>query len=77
MDRLTPKNWSDLSRGECCRMAAACVGPGLVNIDHCEGCMLPRLYAKLAKYEDIGLQPEQIDPYVVRPLKAQVRRVRK
>lgn len=78
MKRLTAESWKDLSRDDCCQMAADCAfrcfdeacPRGTI-------CLLPRLYAKLAAYEDTGLQPEQIDPRFVRPLKAKVRRAKK
>ena len=77
MERLTSKNWRDLSPGDCCQIACDCTY--LCFGDACPrvSCLLPRLYAKLARYEDTGLQPEQIDPRFVRPLKARVRRAKK
>lgn len=77
MDRLTAKNWKDLSPGDCCSMAADCTYRCFDGDCPRISCLLPRLYAKLAKYEDTGLQPEQIDPRFVRPLKAKVRRVKR
>ncbi len=77
MERLTSKRWKDLSPDDCCRIAGDCTyrcfGDACPRVD----CLLPRLYAKLARYEDTGLQPEQVDPYVARPLRTRVRRVRK
>lgn len=77
MKRLTHENWRGLSPAECCRMSSACTDLILEGPGSCANCPLPRLYAKLAAYEDTGLRPEQIDPRFVRPLKAKVRRVKK
>lgn len=77
MERLTAKDWKELSPVICCRIASDCANQRFNNSCPRASCLLPRLYAKLAAYEDTGLQPEQIDPYIVRPLKVRVRRVRK
>lgn len=76
MERLTKPNWRDLSaRDACCLSAPGCAHGFVPAV--CDVCRVPRIYAALAAYEDTGLEPEQIDPNAIRPLKARVRRVKK
>lgn len=76
MERLTKTDWRDLSPAVVCALVAPSCDCDYPR-NPCEGCGVPRIYAKLAAYEDTGLAPEQIDPNVMRPLKAWVRRKRK
>lgn len=58
MKRMTDINWRDMTPGQCaavCRCNPFSDGPGT-----CAGCTVPMLYARLARYEDSGLDPEQL-----------------
>lgn len=60
MERLTESYWMNLDPWECCGQDNYCkrdcheVG-GCTN-----GCKVPKLYARLARYEDTGLMPEEV-----------------
>ena len=56
MERLTDRGWREMSPFECgadlcqCRPSDGCT--------KCRACLVPRLYARLAAYEDSGLDPD-------------------
>lgn len=62
MERLTDKAWRNFDPWECCGQdnfcKRGCHEPGGCN----NGCKVPKLYARLAKYEDTGKTPEEILP---------------
>ena len=50
--RLTDKNWRNLDPWECCGQDQYCKR-GCHDEGGCtNGCIVPKLYAKLAQYED-------------------------
>ena len=61
MERLTDKAWRNLDPWECCGQDNYCKR-GCHEEGGCNnGCIVPRLYSRLARYEDLGLLPEEID----------------
>lgn len=61
MERLTNKAWRNLDPWECCGQDKYCKR-GCHEEGGCNnGCIVPRLYSRLARYEDLGLLPEEID----------------
>lgn len=60
MDRLTENNWQNLDPWECCGQDRYCrkenYAPGGCN----NGCVIPKLYSRLAAYEDTGITPEEV-----------------
>lgn len=59
MDRLTEKEWRNLDPWECCGQDDYC-NRGCHEKGGCTGgCVVPRNYVQLAKYEDSGLTPER------------------
>lgn len=60
MDRLTENNWQNLDPWECCGKDKYCqkgnYEPGGCN----NGCLVPKLYSRLAAYEDTGFTPDEI-----------------
>lgn len=61
MVRLTDKSWRNLDPWECCGQDNYCKR-GCHEEGGCNnGCIVPRLYSRLARYEDLGLLPEEID----------------
>lgn len=59
MERLTDPCWKNLDPWECCGQDKFCnrdchEAGGCTN-----GCIVPKLYVRLAKYEDTGLAPER------------------
>ena len=62
MERLTDKAWRNFDPWECCGQdnycKRGCHEPGGCT----NGCIVPKLYARLAKYEDTGKTPEEILP---------------
>ena len=62
MERLTDKAWRNFDPWECCGKdnycKRGCHEPGGCT----NGCIVPKLYARLAKYEDTGKTPEEILP---------------
>lgn len=70
MERLTERSWREMSPDECgarlCRCRPA---------DGCAGCRVPRLYARLAVYEDSGIDPDALR--VLSPAKVKRRRARR
>lgn len=60
MKRLTEKHWRNLDPWECCGQDNYCKR-GCHEKGGCNnGCIVPRVYSRLAAYEDTGLMPEQI-----------------
>lgn len=60
MERLTYKHWRNLDPWECCGQDNYCKR-GCHDDGGCNnGCIVPKLYDRLAKYEDTGLTPEEI-----------------
>lgn len=61
MKRLTEEHWRNLDPWECCGQDRFC-GRGCNDLGGCtNGCIVPKLYARLAAYEDTGLEPEEIN----------------
>lgn len=52
MERLTDKEWRNLDPWECCGQDGYCTRGSHDVGGCCNGCIVPSLYAKLAKYED-------------------------
>ena len=51
-ERLTEKNWRNFDAWECCGQDDFC-GRGCHEEGGCnKGCIVPKIYAKLAKLED-------------------------
>lgn len=64
MERLTSKTWRNLDPWECCGQDNYCKR-GCHEDGGCNnGCIVPRLYSRLARYEDLGLLPEEIDEFL-------------
>lgn len=60
MERLTSKYWRNLDPWEMCGQDNYCKR-GCHEQGGCtKGCIVPRIYARLAAYEDTGLEPEEI-----------------
>ena len=60
MERLTSKYWRNLDPWEMCGQDNYCKR-GCHDQGGCtKGCIVPRIYARLAAYEDTGLEPEEI-----------------
>ena len=60
MERLTSKYWRNLDPWEMCGQDNYCKR-GCHDQGGCtKGCIVPRIYARLAVYEDTGLEPEEI-----------------
>lgn len=60
MERLTIKNWRNLDPWETCGQDNYCKR-GCHDQGGCtKGCIVPRIYARLAAYEDTGVEPEEI-----------------
>jgi len=59
-ERLTDECWRNLDAWECCGQDRYC-NRGCDEEGGCiNGCIVPKLYTKLAKYEDVGYSPEEI-----------------
>lgn len=59
MERLTDPCWKNLDPWECCGQDYYCKR-GCHDKGGCtNGCIVPKLYARLAAYEDTGLSPEK------------------
>lgn len=61
MVRLTNKAWRNLDPWECCGQDNYCKRACHEEGGCANGCVVPRLYSRLARYEDLGLLPEEID----------------
>lgn len=60
MERLTDPCWKNLDPWECCGQDYYCKR-GCHDKGGCtNGCIVPKLYARLAAYEDTGLSPEKV-----------------
>ena len=60
MERLTDPCWKNLDPWECCGQDYYCKR-GCHDKGGCtNGCIVPKLYARLAAYEEIGMTPEEI-----------------
>ena len=60
MERLTSKYWRNLDPWEMCGQDNYCKR-GCHEQGGCtKGCIVPRIYARLAAYEDSGLEPKDI-----------------
>lgn len=53
MERLTEKNWINLDPWECCGQDEYCERPSEDPGGCKKGCIVPKLYNKLAQYEDL------------------------
>lgn len=60
MERLTEKNWRNLDPWECCGQDYYCRRGCHEDGGCAKGCIVPRIYARLAVYEDTGLEPEEV-----------------
>jgi len=57
MERLTEKHWRNLDPWECCGQDKYC-HRGCHEEGGCtKGCIVPKIYDRLATYEDTGLEP--------------------
>ena len=66
MERLTSKYWRNLDPWEMCGQDNYCKR-GCHEQGGCtKGCIVPRIYARLAAYEDTGLGPEEIADFMKR-----------
>lgn len=64
MERLTKTNWRNLDPWECCGQDDYCKR-GCHDEGGCtKGCIVPKLYDLLAAYEDIGMEPEEIQALI-------------
>lgn len=60
MERLTDKCWRNFDPWECCGQDEFCIR-GCHDQGGCtNGCIVPKLYCRLAAYEETGLEPEEI-----------------
>lgn len=61
MERLTSKYWRNLDPWEMCGQDNYCKR-GCHDQGGCtKGCIVPRIYARLAAYEDTGVEPEDLN----------------
>ncbi len=58
MERLTDEAWRNLDPWECCGQDKYCKRDCHEEGGCANGCIVPRLYRKLAMYEDTDLTPE-------------------
>lgn len=59
-ERLTETSWRNLDPWECCGQNYSCKR-GCHEKGGClQGCIVPKIYYRLAVYEDTGLEPEEI-----------------
>ena len=64
MERLTSKYWRNLDPWEMCGQDNYCKR-GCHDQGGCtKGCIVPRIYARLASYEDSGLEPEDMSHWM-------------
>ena len=60
MERLTNTAWRNFDPWECCGQDNFCTR-GCHEKGGCNnGCIVPKLYGRLAAYEDTGLEPEDL-----------------
>ena len=60
MERLTRKSWRNLDPWETCGQDNYCKRGCHEQGGCAKGCIVPRIYARLAAYEDTGLEPQDI-----------------
>ena len=60
MDRLTENNWQNLDPWECCGRDKYCQKGNYEPGGYNNGCLVPKLYSRLAAYEDTGFTPEEV-----------------
>lgn len=60
MERLTIKSWRNLDPWETCGQDNYCKRGCHEQGGCAKGCIVPRIYARLAAYEDTGLEPQDI-----------------
>ena len=60
MERLTRKNWRNLDPWETCGQDNYCKRGCHEQGGCAKGCIVPRIYGRLAAYEDTGLEPEDV-----------------
>ena len=61
MERLTIKNWRNLDPWETCGQDYYCNRQCHEKGGCTNGCIVPRIYAHLATYEDTGMEPEDLN----------------
>ena len=59
-DRLTNEAWRNFDPWECCGQDKYCQRGCHEEGGCANGCIVPKLYAKLAKYEEIADRPEDV-----------------
>ena len=59
-DRLTNEAWRNFDPWECCGQDKYCKRGCHEEGGCANGCIVPKMYAKLAKYEDIAERPEDV-----------------
>ena len=59
-ERLTEVSWENLDPWETCKQDNYCARSCHEEGGCANGCPVPRLYRKLAEYEDLGLSPAEI-----------------
>lgn len=59
MERLTDKHWRNLDPWECCGQDKYCKRNCHEEGGCANGCIVPKLYRRLAMYEDVGLAPAE------------------
>lgn len=52
MERITDRDWRNLDPWECCGQDGYCTRPSNKPGGCRNGCIVPKIYIKLAKYED-------------------------
>ena len=57
MKRLTVEHWQNLDPWECCGQDNYCMRPSNKPGGCRNGCIVTKLYTRLAQYEDTGLSP--------------------
>ncbi|HHX61764.1 MAG TPA: hypothetical protein GX707_13825 [Epulopiscium sp.] len=60
MERLTEVSWKNLDPWEICKQDNYCARSCHEEGGCANGCPVPRLYRKLAEYEDMEMSPEEI-----------------
>lgn len=60
IERLTDKDWRNLSPADCCGAAAYCDRECRYDPEHAKECDTLKRYRRLAAYEDCGLEPEEV-----------------
>lgn len=60
IDRLTDKNWRSRELWELCERATRCECECHGSRECAKGYIAPKIYDRLAQYEDCGLEPEEV-----------------